>query len=303
VCNSTRSTIATSGSAENLGGPAQTLDIHSPWRGSLAIEIQRRAGRSVVAHVEHRGPLRVQRAFQPEPGGPCHVYLLHPPGGLASQDELRIDAAVSPCAAGLFTAPSAQKVYRSSGRTSVQRIRLSAADESRLEWLPPETIVFDGARTELSLEVELAPTARFLGAEVLCLGRPASGERFARGHLVQRISIVRDGRPLFLDRLVLDAGSALATAPFGAAGHTALGTLVCTEPTETSAERLVATLREHVVCHPGEQLGITALRGVILCRFMGETAERAHAVLRAAWAVLRPPVLGSPPVFPRIWAL
>lgn len=41
----------------------------------------RRAERSVLAHRRHFDPMMVQSAFYPE-DGPCHIFLLHPPGGL-----------------------------------------------------------------------------------------------------------------------------------------------------------------------------------------------------------------------------
>ncbi len=55
----------------------------------------------------------------------------------------------------------------------------SRVDDGALEWLPQETIVFDGARARSTTQVELAGDARFLGWEIACLGRPANGEGFA----------------------------------------------------------------------------------------------------------------------------
>ena len=41
----------------------------------------------------HEGPFCIQRPFYPGDGA-CHVYLLHPPGGLAAGDELDLDVDV-----------------------------------------------------------------------------------------------------------------------------------------------------------------------------------------------------------------
>src|SRR5262249_43518141 len=135
----------------------------------------------VRARFEHEGPLRVQRAFYPEGPDLPHVYLLHPPGGLAPGDRLSIEIGVARWARALVTTPAAGKCYRSDGRVSEQKQTLRVAAGSSLEWLPQENIVFDGSCVRLSTRVELEEGASFVGWDVLCLGRPASGERFTRG--------------------------------------------------------------------------------------------------------------------------
>ena len=47
---------------------------------------------------------------------------------------------------------------------------------ARLDWLPQETILFDAARLERRLEVDLAADARLTALETLVLGRAAMGE-------------------------------------------------------------------------------------------------------------------------------
>jgi len=44
-----------------------------------------------------------------------------------------------------------------------------------------ETILYAGCRATLATGVTLVPGARFIGWEVLCLGRPAAAERFDAG--------------------------------------------------------------------------------------------------------------------------
>ena len=52
------------------------------------------------------------------------------------------------------------------------------ADGASLEWLPQEAMAYDGAAQQ-RFTIALAPTARFFGWEMLCLGRTTRGERFA----------------------------------------------------------------------------------------------------------------------------
>ena len=268
------------------------------WHGELSLRIEARYGRSVLAGLRHRGPLRVQRAFHPEANGTCHVYLLHPPGGLVGGDELEIEAEVQGGARALLTTPAAQKVYRAPSCASAQRVHLAVRDGASLEWLPQETIVFDGAQGSLGIRVDLEGSASFLGWEVLCLGRPGAGERFVRGRIEQRFEIWREGRPLWIERLRLGGGSPFLDAAWGAAGRTALGTFVCV------AERpdLVEQIRACVEPREGEWLELTQLRDVIVGRFAGARAERARECFMSAWKVLRPAVLGAACEIPRIWS-
>ncbi len=141
----------------------------------------RRARGTVVARRRHEGPFCIQRPFYPGDGA-CHVYLLHPPGGLAAGDELDLTVDVEPGAAALLTTPAATKFYRSDGAPSVQRQTLRVAAGAALEWLPLDTILFGGSRALIETDVVLAPGARFIGWEQLSLGRPLSGDRYATRH-------------------------------------------------------------------------------------------------------------------------
>src|SRR6187549_2369470 len=102
------------------------------WRGSLAIDYRL-----------HDGPLRVLRALHPV-GGVCHSVLVHPPGGVVGGDELSIELTLGQGAHALVTTPGATRFYRSAGATATQTLRVVAGAASRLEWLPLETIAYNG---------------------------------------------------------------------------------------------------------------------------------------------------------------
>ena len=60
--------------------------IHNGWQGYM--QFTARQGRTQLQRTERVGPLSVQRAFYPEANGTAHLYLLHPPAGIVSGDEL-----------------------------------------------------------------------------------------------------------------------------------------------------------------------------------------------------------------------
>ena len=268
----------------------------SGWEARLALRFEQRAGRTVLAHRSHEGPLVVQKPFYPE-GDVCHVYLLHPPGGVVGGDRLAIEIEVANDAHALITTPAAGKFYRSAGPASIQEQLLSVAPGAALEWLPQETILYARCRASLSTRVTLAPGARFMGWEVLCLGRPAAGEHFDAGLCRHRLELWCGDRPLLIERSTIAGGSELLRAPWGFGGRTVSGTLLATP----ADEALLATVREAVTVEHDDLFSATLLDSVLLCRYLGDSAESARRCFADAWRAVRPALLGREAQPPRIW--
>jgi urease accessory protein len=284
------------------------------WQGRLALGFERRADSTVLARREHRGPLGVQRPFYDrDDPATCQVYLLHPPGGLVSGDDLSIEVDAGPGARVLLTTPAATKLYRSAARLgtastlsggasgdTAQRVQLRAGPAARIEWLPQETIVYDGARAALATRVELADDAELIAWEVTCLGRPACRERFVHGAHEQRFEVSRAGTPLVLERARYQGGGAALDAAYGLAGQPVTGTLLCV--TAHDPEPLLPELRALLAARAGEEAVCSRLAHALCCRYLGPSAERALSAFRAAWVLLRQRCFALPAVAPRIWA-
>lgn len=271
------------------------------WPAELHLELQRRAQGSRVVQCRHRGPLRLQRPFYPEGADCAHLYLLHPPGGLVSGDTLAINVQLGEQTAALVTTPGAGRVYRARAQYSrqTQRVQLRVERAAVLEWLPLETIVFDGADVALSLDIELAADACFAGWEVVCLGRQAGDQPFNRGRLQQSWRIDRGGRPLLRERLDLAANSALMQTPWGLAGAPVYGTFVVVA-NQPWSEVALQSLRE-LAADEVEHFAVTQARGVLLMRYRGDSGEQARALFRRCWEWLRPQFNGRTACAPRIW--
>jgi urease accessory protein len=243
--------------------------------------------------------LLVQRPFYPEGRDVCHVYLLHPPGGLVPGDSLEVDVNAGEGAQVLVTAPAATKIYRSDGRGSslVQTLRVAAG--AVLEWLPQETIVFEGARADVVTRVELQGDASFVGWEIVCLGRPACGEGFRTGMCRQQWELRRDGQPLLVERTRFD--DEVQRAGWGMRGAPVVGTLLVSWPGVSDVD--YGNLFGDVLApSTGDCLTVTRVRSALLMRYLGNSAQRARGHFERAWTVLRPLVAKRPACFPRIWS-
>lgn len=233
---------------------------------------------------------------------------MHPPGGIVGGDRLRVTADVDAGAHALLTTPAATKAYRTAGAASIVENRLGVAAGGVLEWLPQETILYDGCDLTLHTRVDLAPGAAYLGIDVVCFGLPARGPTdggFARGRCRQDLELWRDGVPLVLERGRFDGGGDVHASAWGLAGAPVMGTLLATAAGDADLGPLVTALRARAERLTDGDLGAATVLGggrVLACRYVGASVERGGRFLREAWALARRALLGREAVAPRIWA-
>jgi urease accessory protein len=267
------------------------------WRAELELDYERRGARTVLAARRHDGPLVVQKPLYPEGDAVCHTLVVHPPAGIAGGDELAIAARLGSGARALFTMPGASRWYRSAGPWARQSVCLTAGSGACLEWLPQETIVFDGALADMRTEVHLAPDAIYVGWEVLCLGRTGSGERYRAGECRLATEITRNGAPLWLERGRVEAGGRLAASPAGFGNRTVCGTLLAAAPAIPAG--LLQACRED--CPASGEGAATQLPGLLVARYLGDSSEAAKDYFTRLWRRLRPALSGRDALEPRIW--
>jgi urease accessory protein len=169
-----------------------------------------------------------------------------------------------------------------------------------LEWLPRESILFDGSKAAMQLDVDLAPGAQFIGWEIVCFGRRASGEGWHSGGLRLRTRIRQAGHPLWCERANLEAGSGFDSSPVGLGGYSVSGTLVAAG-SDIGAE-LLGACRTVVPSGHDSRVGVTRLPSVFIARYLGHSSQDAFNWFASLWAVLRPALLNRPAIAPRIWA-
>jgi urease accessory protein len=270
----------------------------SSWRAQLELRFAPSHGRTRLVHRRHEGPLMVQRPFHPEADGTCHVYVLHPPGGVAGGDRLDMRFEVGAGARAVLTTPAATKFYRSAGPPAAQSCSIVVKDRAVCEYLPQETILFDGVQAVTETRVSLADHAVYVGWDIVCLGRPAAGERFRRGGITQRASIWRDGSPIWIERFSVSGDSPALSAPFGLAGCSVFATMVASGGAVAGAAERV---RRAVGERGDARFAVTELAQAVVCRYLGRHADEARALFILAWDVLRQGWQGKPAALPRIW--
>ena len=269
------------------------------WQARLDLRFARRDSSTILAARTHRGPLRVQKALYPEGGSICHAIVLHPPAGICGGDDLTIAAALGDSAHALLTTPGAGKWYRSAGPAARQTLDFDIAAGAALEWLPQESIFYDGANAGMESRIRLAKGARFIGWEVLCMGRRAADERFDHGELRLKTRIEQEGRLIWAEQGKIAGGCELLASPVGLAGFSVCATLLATvSPTNPA---LLAATREVQTTEAGAIHGVTALPQLLVARYLGHSSEAARAWLTDLWRLLRPAIMNCEAQTPRIW--
>ena len=267
------------------------------WKAQLNLCFEQRINKTVLASRTQSGPLTVQRPFYPE-GEVCHLYLLHPPGGVVGGDELHINVDVKDKAHALITTPGATKFYRNNGKCAKQIQTLRVQDQGILEWFPQENIFFNDAHTQLKTQIELNKSARFLGWEINCYGRPASKDFFKTGTVDTHFTISRDGKPILLDRLKIDSQKALHS-PSSLNAYPCFGTLIATNVSKSlleEARKAVADIQS------SDHLGLTLLDDVLVARCLAKNSEQISNAFKLIWNVVRPEVTAKDACHPRIWS-
>lgn len=277
-----------------------------PWHAHLDLQYRRDERGTTLLQHRHRGPLRIFKSLYPEGPGVCHNVIVHPPGGLVQGDRLEVDVVVGQGAHALVSTPGATRFYRNaSGEPAEQRVQLRLEEGARLEWLPLETLAYDGCRALNRVELALAPGAELLAWDVVSLGLPAAGLPFASGSLEQHWS----WPGIWLERARLDAADErLLHSPVGLDGQTALATLVLacgTALTRGRREALLEQCRALIEAHElAPRCGATCPNDhMLVVRALAGQVEPLMQLWQALWALLRRQAWGMADAPPRIWSV
>jgi urease accessory protein len=274
-------------------------------RGVAEIGFAVRDGETRLVHLYQRHPLRVLFPDAAADDVPLAV-MVTTSGGLVAGDRLAIDLRAEPAAAVHVTASAAEKIYRSTGAMTEIAQTVSVEPGGWLEYLPPETILFDGARLRRETTVALAAGAGFLGGGILVFGRRARGEAFSRGFLHEGWQLHRDGKLIWGDALhLVDGGggdiAAIMADPTCFDGAAACATLILA-PANGDPRHYVEAAREVQQQSAGQELraGVTAVGGLLVARWLGDPLplRRAYADLACH---LRAAAMGLRPRLPRLW--
>jgi urease accessory protein len=247
--------------------------------------LQRASGESRVAFAVRDGATRLADLYQrdpcrvmfpePEPGEPPQAVLLTTSGGVTDGDRLKMAIDVGPAAEAVAATQAAEKIYRAArggGHCSME-ISVSVGEGATLDWLPQETIMFEGARLKRRTVADVARGGALLACEMVVLGRAASGERFTGGLLLDSWSVRRAATLAWTDTLRVE-GETPVGAGFGQANALATVIGVWDEP-QARFDKARSLLEQA----DKVRAGVTLVNGVMVARLLGEATKVRNATV------------------------
>lgn len=275
-----------------IQGPAALpeLPVLQRARGCARIAVHAEDGRTRLSRLYQDGCGKIRLPKDVRAAG-LEAVLINTSGGLTGGDRMEWAAEAGPGARLTLTTQACEKVYRARDGVAAVRTALTVGEGARIDWLPQETILFDGGALSRRLEADLAPGARLLALEAVVLGRTAMAETVRVGALRDRWRVRCEGRLVFADDLRLDGPIAdlAARAPL-LAGARAFASLLLVD---ADAGRFLAPLRAAL----GPTGGASAFDGRLFARVTASDGFELRRALLPALAVLRD---GAP--LPRVWS-
>ncbi len=274
-------------------GVEQTLSLpHARMQravGALRLVFAQRDGATKLRELGQSGCLRA--CF---PHGPLtEAVAVNISGGVAGGDQLQISATIGAGGSVVLSAQAAERIYRAVDLRDPARLRtqIIVGDGARAEFLPQETILFDGAALDRALDIELAANSEFLGVEWLVFGRQLRGELIRSAYVRDRISLRRGGTLIWQDQTRLDGDvAALLQRSASGRGAASMASLMYVAPDSA------AKLEEVRGAIEGWHAGATCFENLLIVRILAETSASLRKAVIAAMNVLR----DARPL-PRVW--
>jgi len=309
-----------SGASSSVNKASAFKGLKNKWLASLFLEFAIKSNVSQLVKTSRRGPLNVQKAFYPEGKDCAHVYLLHPPAGIVSGDELNIEICIQDSAHALITTPGANRFYRARTNLAIgdskqtQISNINVLGKGICENFPLETIVYEGADAINQLDLKLSSQAHYIGWDISCLGLPAAGQPFKKGRFTQLNRVFIDGKLNFKlnfhDRINLTPNNNVCAHVAGLNNHSVFATMLAHAPkvriNVNEKSQLVDRLREQIahtdgIDKPSQKVSVTYIRDLLVVRYLGDHAEECKAIFTSIWKTIRPIYIQKEANVPRIW--
>lgn len=261
--------------------------------GRLELDLHLTCGANLIARDHQSGCLKA-RSLRQGPDGELTIAVINTAGGITGGDELTQIVRWHDRSRACLTTPAAEKVYRSTGGNARVTAHLHVGESASAEWLPQETILFDGGRLDRTLEIHLDNTASLVACDGVVFGRLARGERLGTGYYADTLKVWRAGRLVLFDRTEIDGPiHQWLNGPSTGRGHRASGMALIAS---ADPGPLLPRIREALEQDRGVS-GASLVRGLIHVRMLAQDDSELRRMMTFVLEVAR-----SGRALPRNWS-
>ena len=291
----------------------------SSWEGNCFLDFYNNKSSSgkddkTIFKSKFTSPYKLLKSSYDEEGR-CILPILHTAGGLVGGDLLEFEANIGINSKVLLTTSSAQKVYGSVGRSkinpkgtfSLQKTNINILDNSHLEYLPQETIVFANGLYSQEFKIKISDSSSFLFTDLIRLGRSSAGESIENGVFRSKLEIIRNCDLYddweFVDQIELTKFSFEAKS--GMDSMPVFGSLIwiCEKDFPKSKINELKKNIKLIINDFNNYLSLGTLENGISIRFLGTSSQEARKCFFCIWKQIRSVCGFCEPEYQGVWPL
>lgn len=264
----------------------------------LHLRFERRDERSILAVMDRRAPLLVQRALYCDEGMPSipYVSIISNAGGMLQGDRYVMRFEVAKDAFAHVTTQAATKIHEMDANHASQTQEITLASGAYLEYLPDATIPFKHSRFLTRTRIVVDPTATLLYSEILMGGRKyyGEGELFLFDLFSSSVRAERpDGTELFTEKFVISPGTDDVRAAGVMGEFDVFGNVILLTPVP-HADRIFAQVAATYDREGPCASGVSRLpnNAGLVFKVLGEESSVVRAKVREFWGLVRPEIMG-----------
>lgn len=261
------------------------------WLASLKLVFKNKNKKTFLYKKTHKGPILVQKEFYPEKI--CHVYIIHPPGGLVSGDKINISVKLKKLSQALITNPSSTKFYRSyNNNISVLKQKFYLEQHTSLEFLPQSNIFFADAILNVENHFFIDKNVKLFAWDSFCFKKTIENKRvFGSGSCITNLQIWKNNIPLLNEKTrILNGDLSILLKRYYF-----VSTIIAI-PGNNDLLKLIYSIN-----YKNCIIGSTLLDDLLIIRMLNTNNINMQKTIYQIWRILRPRIIGAKACKPRIW--
>jgi urease accessory protein len=257
--------------------------------GEARLHVRQQDGATRLDRLYQSGSAKVRFCASQDSGR--EAVLINTAGGLTGGDRFCWTVNLAAGARCSVVTQACEKIYRSTGEAARVGVKLTVEAGASLEWLPQETILFEGSNLARTFDIRVEPGGRLLAVEGVIIGRKAMGETAIQARLHDRWRVQWGERLIFADNLKLDIAASTVGRPALLRNSKAFALILLLD---YDAEARLGAVRDVL----GDIGGASAWDGKLVCRVAATDGLALRRILVAVMGILRGGV--APP---RLWTV